>query len=107
MFFPLKVGSIIDCGSKKSLPQPTFGQTFTFAFGTWQNFEYMTSCGTWRYRTLKPRLFSVSRNASPVFEAGGWSSPTIRISGPLYLPLGKPAAFMYFFATAGSPFGFL
>ena len=45
MFLPLNVGSSIDCGSAKSLNQPTFGQTATFAFGTSQNFVYSVSCG--------------------------------------------------------------
>ena len=38
MFLPLNVGSSIDCGSAKSLNQPTFGQIGTSSLRTPQNF---------------------------------------------------------------------
>src|SRR3954452_7122146 len=44
MAAPLKVGSSIDCGSVKSLNQPTFGQMTYLDFGTPQNFVYSVSC---------------------------------------------------------------
>src|SRR3954447_16445647 len=43
MFFPLKTGSSMVCGSAKSLSQPTLGQISGSFFGTAQNFENIVS----------------------------------------------------------------
>ena len=107
MFLPLNNGSTNDWPSKKSLPQPRFGQIATSAFGTPQNFDSIVGCCTWRYVSLKPSCWSWFWMASPVFEAGAWLSPTIRTGLPVYLPLEKPAFFMYDSARVRSPLGFL
>src|SRR3954451_18175527 len=106
MFFPLKVGSSIVCGSAKSLSQPVLGQTGVFDFGMPQYFEYIVSRVTGRKATLKPRLFSEFRTtAAAAFWWVELSAPS-RMSGPLYFPLAKPSFFMYDAASAGSPSGF-
>src|SRR3954453_12104537 len=93
MALPLNVGSSIDCGSGKSFSQPTLGQTSGAFFGTPQNFEYIVSRVTGRKSTLKPSCWRPFRTRSAaVFWFVLWSA-TIVISGPLYLPLLKPAFF--------------
>src|SRR3954471_21279883 len=87
MFFPLKVGSSIDCGSAKSFSQPTLGHTSVLLFGTPQNFAYIVSRVTGLKLTLKPSFWKASRTRS---AAPFWLvllSATIVIGGPLYLPL--------------------
>src|SRR3954453_9683206 len=94
MFFPLNVGSSIDCGSGKSFSQPTLGQTSGSFFGTPQNFEYIVSRVTGRKLTLNPSDWNAARARS---AAAFWLvllSATIVICGPLYLPLENPAFFM-------------
>src|ERR1035437_10017135 len=105
MFFPLKTGSIMLCESKKSLPQPRFGQIATFAFGTSQNFESIVACGTSRNVSLMPIWASSDWTAWPVFDAGGLLSPIASSGGPVYSPVGYPAFFMYDFASVRLPFG--
>src|SRR4051812_43822635 len=107
MFFPLKVGSSIVCGSAKSFSQPVLGQTWVFDFGMPQYFEYMVSRVTGRKLTLNPRSFSEFRTT---VAAAFWLdalSATSRTAGPLYLPLEKPAFFRYCAASSLSPSGFL
>src|ERR687887_1506864 len=67
MFLPLNVASSIDCGSAKSLNQPTFGQIATLAFGTPQNFVYSVSWGTIRKFSLKPSFANCAWATSAVF----------------------------------------
>ena len=72
-----------------------------------QNFVYMTSCATFWKFTVNPSWSSWSLNTSAVSEPGGESSATMVMSqSPSHLPDENPAAFMYFSATAMSPFGF-
>src|SRR5436190_19074648 len=107
MFFPLKVGSSIVCGSAKSFSQPVLGQIGVFDFGIPQYFEYIVSRVTGRNWTLKPRSFS---EFSTTVAAAFWLvelSATIRIAGPVYLPFEKPAFFRYEAASSLSPSGFL
>src|SRR4051794_33738722 len=87
MFFPLKVGSSIVCGSAKSFSQPVLGQTSVFDFRMPQYFEYMVSRVTGRKLTLNPSPFS---EFNTTVAAAFWLvelSATSRIAGPLYLPL--------------------
>src|SRR3954447_11219770 len=107
MFLPLNGTSSQASPSLKSLIHPTFVQIWTFFFGTLQKLVYMAECSTLRKFTLNPSCLSVCRNTCAVFDPGSSESATKRICGPLYLPLGKPAAFMYFLATVMSPLGFL
>src|SRR3954453_14569879 len=107
MFLPFSVGSSMDCESKKSLPQPRFGQSGGCSFGTWQNFDSIVACGTWRYSSLNP-IFSIwFCHACAVSFAGGWLSPIIVNGGPVYMPSLKPAFFRYDFASSTSPVGLL
>src|ERR1700756_5953736 len=100
---PLKGTSRTACGSPKSAIQPTFGQTSIFSLTTPQYLEYMTVCSTRLSFVLKPRLRSVWLTASATLFAGAEESPTTcSVSDPVYFPLGKPASFMYFSATAMS-----
>src|SRR3954471_7528043 len=94
MFFPLKVGSSIDCGSAKSFSQPTLGQTSGSVFGTPQNFEYIVSRVTGRKLTLNPSCWKAfsTRSAAPFWFV--LLTASIVICGPLYLPFLKPAFFM-------------
>ena len=87
MFFPFSSGSVIDCESKKSLPQAMFGQNAGWLFGTWQNFEYIVACGTSVSCTLNPSCLICCTNVSAVSLAGEALSPTASSCGPLYLPL--------------------
>src|SRR3954451_21075576 len=103
MFFPLKVGSSIVCGSAKSLSQPVLGQTSVLDFGMPQYFEYIVSRVTGRKLTLNPRFFSEFRTT---VAAAFWLvelSATSRTDGPVYFPLEKPAFFMYDAASSASP----
>ena len=95
MFFPLKSGSIMLWGEKKSAPHPKFGQIATAAFGTSQYFESIVACGTSRSLSLKPSFPTWLWNASAVSFAGGASSANVRSAGPAYFPLAKPAFLMY------------
>src|SRR3954447_3640723 len=61
MFLPLKTGSIIVCGSAKSLSQPTLGQISGSFFGTEQNFENIVSRVVVRKFTLNPTFCRLSR----------------------------------------------
>src|SRR4051794_2920346 len=107
MFFPLKVGSSIVCGSAKSLSQPVLGQIGVFDFGMPQYFEYIVSRVTGRKFTENPRFFNEFR---ATVAAAFWLvelSATIVMAGPLNFPFEKPAFFRYCAASAGSPSGFL
>src|SRR3954451_11935566 len=93
MFFPLNTGSIIVCGSAKSLSHPTLGQISGSLLGTAQNFENIVSRVVVRKLTWKPsfwRLFSTTCAAAFWLPA---LSATIVIFGPLYFPFEKPAFF--------------
>src|SRR5213594_4417478 len=103
MFFPLKVGSRIVCGSWKSGSHPTFGQMFGSFFGTLQNFVYMVACVTETVFTLKPILARSAATTWAVFDPGGVLSATCWIAGPLYIPFEYPACFIIAFALATSP----
>src|SRR3954471_19405199 len=101
MFFPLKVGSSIVCGSAKSLSQPTLGQTGVCDFGIPQYFEYIVSRVTGRKLTWNPRFFSEFRTT---VAAAFWFvelSATIVTAGPPYFPFEKPAFFRYCAASCG------
>src|ERR1700694_282768 len=105
MFLPLNTGSIMLWVSKKSGPQPRFGQIATLAFGTSQNFDSMVACGTSRRVNLMPICASWDSTASAVFDAGGVLSAIDSNGAPVYLPLGYPAFFIYDSASATLPFG--
>src|SRR3954451_6487612 len=107
MFFPLKIGSSIDCGSKKSLPHPSVGQIATFSFGVAQNFDVTVACGTSRRFILNPIFETWFCHDSAVCFAGAWLSATTSSGGPWYMPSLKPAFFRYDFARFTSPDGFL
>ena len=93
MFLPLNTGSSIDCGSLKSLTNPTFGQMTTFAFGTLQNFVYSVSWGTIRKLSLKPSFSNWAAATSALFLPGSALVPTMRnFSLPVYLPVEYVAA---------------
>src|SRR3954447_2657616 len=98
----------IDCGSLKSLIQPTFGQTFGWDFTTEQNRVYIAVCSTSCRSTLKPSFSSWSFITVAVSDPGGVLSPTMVMShtDPSHLPLLKPAFFMYDSASFVSPLGF-
>ena len=63
----------------------------------------MVSCWTERKFTLNPSFWNVCSATCAVLAAGSPLSPIMVIGGPVYFPLGKPAAFMYFVATVMSP----
>src|SRR4051794_30207247 len=95
MFLPLNVGSSIVWPSEKSLIQPTFGQTATFAPGVLQYRVYIVFVFTWRSLTLNPSFSKFSLATSAAFAPTPSFVPTIRIGGPLYLPDEKPAFLKY------------
>src|SRR5256885_16053979 len=107
MFLPLNSGSTNDWPSKKSLPQPRFGQIATAAFGTPQNFDSIVGCWTWRYWRLKPSDCSWLWIASTVLDAGAWLSPHTRTLPPWSLPDGHPTFFVWDSSTSLSPWGVL
>src|SRR3954451_25351715 len=72
-----------------------------------QNFEYIVCCGTGLIVVLKPSDCRAFCMTCISFGPGSALDPTIwTVLPPVYLPLGEPAAFMYFVATVRSPAGF-
>src|SRR4051794_11696617 len=95
MFLPFSVGSSMDCESKKSLPQPRFGQSGGWLFGTWQNLDSIVACGTWRSSTLNP-IFSIwFCHDSAVLFAGSWLSPIIVSGGAAGIPAFLAGLFLF------------
>src|SRR5918992_3210064 len=106
MLAPLNVGSSIVCGSEKSCPQPTDGQTWTSESGTLQNLVYMVSRVTSRSFVLKPISWSCCSVICAIDLSGSALSPTIRTSSsPSYLPEAMPASLKYSADSARSPSG--
>src|SRR3954447_7329899 len=104
---PSNVGCSGVCPSRKSWPHAVEGQTATL-LGTPQNFVRYASGVTSRSFTLMPSLPSIACVISAAF--GPVPVPATPTSSgravPVYLPLGKPAFFMYDAASAGSPVSF-
>src|SRR3954447_17085004 len=107
MFAPLKIGSIIVCGSEKSCSQPTLGQTLTFCFGLPQNFVNMVLRSTSRSFVLKPISLSCCSVICETDLSGSAPSPTIStVASPSYLPEDMPAFLKYSADRLRSPSGF-
>jgi hypothetical protein len=74
--------------------------------GTPQYLEYIVLWSTTVKFVLNPRLGTAALTTSPSFCVGSPDEPTmVTTFEPVYLPLGYPASFMYFLATAMFPDG--